>query len=394
MAKPKTRKQGDPEATQEMPEAEVVVETTEGALDEAADQPEVAPVVAEEPVAADPDESAEPAASEEMSSEPDMPAPAAKRPGVFWPMLLGGIGAAALGAGAAIFALPQLPPALSARLLPPVVDAGAEAMAAVEAQSARLAGLEQQLSALSSGQEETQSLSAQIAALADRLVVLEGRPVAAEAAAGADPAALEALRAQVQQMQVQVAGFEQQRVDVAAELEAAKAQAAAAQTEAEAAALKTQVQANLAWLQAAFESGQPLAPALSDLAADGVSVPAALQGDVPRLAALREAFSEAAPKALRAARLADSGETLTDRIGTFLLAQTGARSLEAQEGDGPDAILSRAQAALEAGDLAGALGQIGALPDAAQAVLADWAVLARARLAAQEALAGLSETLN
>ena len=83
-----------------------------------------------------------------------------------------------------------------------------------------------------------------------------------------------------------------------------------------------------------------------------------------------------------------------DRIGAFLLAQTGARSLEPREGDDPDAVLSRAEAALAAGDLATVMTEIGTLPEAGQAEMSDWIALAEQRLAATNALGALAQSLN
>jgi hypothetical protein len=83
-----------------------------------------------------------------------------------------------------------------------------------------------------------------------------------------------------------------------------------------------------------------------------------------------------------------------DRIGAFLLAQTGARSLEPREGADPDAILSRAEAALEGGDLETVLTEIATLPEAGQAALSDWVALAEQRLAATNALGALAQSLN
>ncbi|NCM97487.1 MAG: hypothetical protein GW948_09390, partial [Rhodobacterales bacterium] len=109
----------------------------------------------------------------------------------------------------------------------------------------------------------------------------------------------------------------------------------------------------------------------------------------PTLAALQAAFPEAARAALDAALRADMGTSLTQRMTAFLRTQTGARSLTPREGTDPDAVLSRAEAALLGGDLAGAQAEIGALPPEAQAAMADWQALAERRLAATDALAAL-----
>ena len=70
------------------------------------------------------------------------------------------------------------------------------------------------------------------------------------------------------------------------------------------------------------------------------------------------------------------------------------RSLLPREGDDPDAVLSRIEAAVGEGRLSDALAEIELLPDVAKDKLSDWAAQATRRneaVAAAEALAG---TLN
>ena len=60
------------------------------------------------------------------------------------------------------------------------------------------------------------------------------------------------------------------------------------------------------------------------------------------------------------------------------------------EGDSPDAILSRMQAAVTEGDFAAALAEQRGLPEAALAASADWAAEVEARLAVEAALGALA----
>ncbi|MGB8622217.1 MAG: hypothetical protein WCD16_05310, partial [Paracoccaceae bacterium] len=79
-----------------------------------------------------------------------------------------------------------------------------------------------------------------------------------------------------------------------------------------------------------------------------------------------------------------------DRIGAFLRTQFGARSLTPREGNDPDAILSRAEAALNAGELKDALDEIATLPEAGQQAMSGWVAKAQKRadaLAAADTLA-------
>ena len=110
------------------------------------------------------------------------------------------------------------------------------------------------------------------------------------------------------------------------------------------------------------------------------------------MATLRDTFAPAARDALAAAR---AGTVETDRsLGSFLRRQLGARSVEPREGDDPDAVLSRAEAALTQGRLQQTLDEIAALPDPARAALADWTALARLRLSALGAAETLAQSLN
>jgi hypothetical protein len=125
----------------------------------------------------------------------------------------------------------------------------------------------------------------------------------------------------------------------------------------------------------------PIPPVLADHAASGL----------PTLQSLRDAFPGVARAALDAARQADMGASWTDRITAFLKTQTGARSLTPREGDDPDAILSRAEAALASGDLPAVLAELAVLPEAAKPALTDWLAQAQLRLDAAAALTSLAK---
>ncbi len=185
-----------------------------------------------------------------------------------------------------------------------------------------------------------------------------------------------------------------------AESQIAAAQAEAERLKAEAAlsGRKAAAQAALSHLKAAFASNLSPDAALGDLEAAGVTLPEGLADTLaaaPSMVDLTETFPAAARLALAASLRASSQDAGTmDKIGAFLRSQTGARSLEPREGDDPDAVLSRAEAAVAAGDLAAALTELAALPDVGRAAVADWSASAQARLDAQAAIDGLSVTLE
>ncbi|MFP1645262.1 COG4223 family protein [Pontitalea aquivivens] len=329
-------------------------------------------------------------------------APAPRRRGGFLPLVLGGVVAAGIGAAGTIYLLPRIPP----EWLPVQPQAGADAAAlraALADQATRLDVLGADLAALKAAEPPAPDLSAMESALAGletRLAALETRPVAQ-----ADPAALDDLRRDLDAVRTrlsEIAGagtLAQDQIAAAAQAAAdritqAEAEAQRLRAEADAAARRAMAQAGLARLVAALDSGLPQGPALADLQAAGVTVPPEVLADVPSLPALREAFPVAARAALSASRRALADGNALDRIGAFLMAQTGARSLAPKEGNDPDAVLSRAEAAVAAGDLAAALGELSALPAEGQAEMAVWIEMAQRSMAAKDALGALSQTLN
>ncbi|MFN4170190.1 MAG: COG4223 family protein, partial [Pseudorhodobacter sp.] len=187
--------------------------------------------------------------------------------------------------------------------------------------------------------------------------------------------------------------------------EAARAEVARMQAEAEAARQATEAEADGALRQAALGqigaallSGAPYADPLATLEAAGHEIAPVLadhaESGLPTLAGLTERFDEPARAAIAAELRDDMGETLTDRIGSFLRAQTGARSLAPREGTDADAVLSRAEAALRAGDIDRALVELAALSDPARTEMAAWIVQAERHRDAASALATLSAAVR
>ncbi len=351
--------------------------------------------------------------------------------GAFLALVLGGIIAAGGGFALARWYPDLLPiatapapaadPALAARVAETATAAAAlaERQAALEAAQAALAARIDAMPGPAAGGDP-----AALAPLADRLAALEAQ-VAALAArpsgegasdgagGGADPAALAAmaetvaaLRAEVEGLRATVAAGPDPRLadQIAALTAAAAAERAAAEARAEALRLETErataamrARAALLRVQAAVDGGGPLDAALADLAAAGVAVPAELAAQaagVPTLATLQAAFPDAARAALAASVTVPTDGDMMDRLGAFLRAQTGARSLEPRSGDDPDAVLSRAEAALRAGDLAATLAELDTLPPAAAPALAAWRAQAEARAAAVAAVRRIAAELG
>jgi hypothetical protein len=346
-----------------------------------------------------------------------VPPPAPERRGGFVPLVLGGVIAAGIGYGAAYMG--YLPTAGGDS------DQSAAIADALQGQSETLAALQAQVSDLAAavpaaaqtGEVDFSPVLEQIEGLATRLgettgsletlaarvATLEDRPILSGDIDTDTAAALEAAsRLEAELMAEREAAAARAEALQAAETAAAEAEAeaAAAIAEAEAAAAaataRAQADAALGQVQVALETGAPFADALAAL--DGVvAVPEGLSATadtgVQTLEALQNAFPPLARTALPIALQETAGEAIGDRLGAFVMGQVGGRSVEPREGDDPDAVLSRIEAAVRSGDLNAALGELPALPAGAQAELADWAAAVEARAAAEAGLAALTATL-
>lgn len=353
------------------------------------------------------------------------PAPAEPRRGPgFVPLLLGGVVAAGLGYGAAYMGLS-----------PSGEDTGtADALATIQATldqqgdtltalTARATALEEGLAALPPAPEPADlapvtdeltalgaridTMSGQISGLTDRVAYLETLPLGAGGEGGDNSAAMAAAVAQLQaQLQAQTESLAAQQAENAALAEEIRAMAAAAEDSIAAAEARAEArvgsvtaQAALGQLRIAAATGAPFAGALADVTGGtDVAVPEALaaaaETGMPTLEELQATFPAAARAALPAALRETAGDGAMNRFTAFVQSQVGGRSLEPREGDDPDAVLSRAEAALRDGDLEGAVSELAALPDDAQAEMAGWVASAEARIGALAALDAFSAALD
>ena len=313
-------------------------------------------------------------------------APQRKRRGlawVIWP-LLGGALAAAAGYGVAQY-VPNGWPMASVVTLQTQVAVLSDQVQALQADlqkaDARLASLETA--------PAPQSDAGQIAALELRLAALESKPIPA----GTDSAALDQLRAEVAAIKTNGAAVmsAQVQADLDAKVQATEAKLTAIEQSAQAQAAATLTRAALGQIAAALDSGAPYPSAIAALAGADIAVVLTdnATAGLPSLQALQASFPDSARTALEAALRANMGESWSERVGNFLRTQVGVRSLTPRDGPDPDAILSRAEAALSAGDVAQALAEIATLPTPAQDALSAWRVRAQLRLDAQAALAAL-----
>jgi len=318
------------------------------------------------------------------------------RKGGFVPMIFGGAVAAVIGFGLAHSGL------LDGVAIPG--SGGSQEQIAdltqhISAQDSTLSELTQRLLALENTPtpEVTDAvdptpmfddLTTQIAELAQRINALEDRPVG-EASGTSDEAAAAIASARSELDEIRQT-LEAQRAEIAALTEEAAREEEAAQMTARAAMQR----AALTRIQTALDSGTGYLEALTDLRDTDLAVPQPLVDQAERgvmtLNALQSSFPDAARDALRAARQESGGSG----VGEFLQTQLGLRSLEPRDGDDPDAVLSRAEAALRAGRLADTLTELQVLSDAAQAALAQWTAQAETRLATVAAAQDLAQSLN
>lgn len=353
-------------------------------------------------------EATEPAAVVEAPAEPraetameaPVAPPASPRPsgaGAFLGLVLGGVIAAGAGFGLARF-MPDLLPLTAGSGLDATVQVQAEELSALREQIAALAerplvdpAIDSRVAALESA--GASGFEERIAALEASVADLMARPAGAGVPADVS-AELQALKDQVARLGS--GGTVPADVTAAADaaearLKEAEARAAALAQEAEAAAMASRRAAALDRVAAALDSGAPYQSALRDLGADVPSVLAEnAAGGLPTVAELADGFPDPAREALEAALRANMGESWTERVSNFLRSQTGLRSLSPREGNDPDAVLSRAEAALQAGDVATAIKELEAMPEAGKPALADWLVQAQVRVEAEAAFAALA----
>jgi hypothetical protein len=112
----------------------------------------------------------------------------------------------------------------------------------------------------------------------------------------------------------------------------------------------------------------------------------------PSADALEAAFPAARNAALAAVR-ADGAKGPAARAGASLAAFVNLRRAGPTEGPEATAVMSRAEAAVDAGDLERALRELAALPDAGASAMADWRAGAERRVAIDRAARAAAQTL-
>ena len=151
-------------------------------------------------------------------------------------------------------------------------------------------------------------------------------------------------------------------------------------------------------LREAVDAGRPYAPELDALVALAPKLgnfgvlPSRADKGIPTAQALAASLRQAAQASARTAQGA-ADASFIDSVIASAKSAVQIKRVDAGASAGPDAALSRAEQSLRQGDLAAAVKEVETLPDASRQALAPWLEEARARLAAEETLAGLETTL-
>lgn len=319
------------------------------------------------------------------------------------PLLAGGLIAGAIG----FFAGRYYDAANAPEVVGPTPDENA---AALSEQTARLDSLEASLAEVSArdiGGEIDEAvapvgvavtdvstridgLSGALSSLSERVETIALRPTATGIEADEFDDALSEFRTQLQST-----------IDQAqAEIDKARTQAETISEQAFAAEQSALVRSAWSQIETALQSGAPYREPLDELSSVlDTPVPELLASSadtgVVQLATLQQEFPPAAREALDASiRTTSSDGNAVDKFTSFLRVQAGVRSLAPREGDDPDAVLSRAEAALMSGDVSTALEEVQALPEAGQGALTDWTSAARMRLDVLGAASDFAATLQ
>ncbi len=344
----------------------------------------------------------------------------------FLPLALGGAVAAAIGFGVAWYGNPRgYTPETAERFLEQdrhlealqekidTLEAGVTSR--FEAVAGNLSGLEARVTLLDEGiaalrQEMQQQLEKASTDLDDirsrankleaRILELEKRPIAdAEGAVAAAVAAYEKELATLRNaLSEQQTRFDRLNAEISQKVADALKTADALQKKTERSGKLARAVAALGRVGSAMEGGERFDEALK-IIAEAIDTPlpeplvAAARTGVTPIAVLQAEFPEAARAALAAHLRTSSGNSTFEKLGAFLKSQVKPRSLEPREGNDPDAVLSRAEAALQAGRLEEALAILKVLPEQARSAMEGWFSKAQTRARALKALHEVEQTL-
>ncbi len=154
----------------------------------------------------------------------------------------------------------------------------------------------------------------------------------------------------------------------------------------------------LSAIQRAVETGEPFDTELTTLkqAAPDTAPVLLLEryaaAGAPTMPAIRDAFRAAARAGLATANR-ENADGVVERYGARIAGLFNIRPASPQQGDGPGAVISRAEYAVDRGKLSLAIDEIRSLPPAAQEAMSGWIDLARQRAEIDASLESLNAEL-
>lgn len=248
---------------------------------------------------------------------------------------------------------------------------------------ARLAQLETRLG----------GVSGQMKSLTEQLANVDTSGMSEEATAQ-----ISAYQALYEGLQAELSALSQQQGNLAQKIDDVTTTADRKVEEVEMVATNAEAAQALSDLALALDAGDPFALELETIAKGGASIPQILTDKsttgIRTQDQLSDAFPELAHSALKASAASETDGSIGSSLRSFLKSQVTIRSLEPQDGDGTDAVLSRVNAALVQADYEAVIEQSGALSEAAIAPLQSWLNDVKTRLDALQALSRLTSSLE
>lgn len=234
----------------------------------------------------------------------------------------------------------------------------------------RVATLEQAEPAASQPQDDTalSDVQSQLAALSDRVDALGNAATAQSGGdtSGANAAAIVALEAGITKLQQQTDALSTQMGSTTQRLDALNTTVTA---DAQSKSTEARLPLILSGLETAFDTGRPYEAELSALrtALPDVTIPEAVSAHasegLPRPDDVMRRFETVLPDIL-AGRPANTDASWQDNTADWFRGLIALRPAEAVDGTGPDAIVARAEAAVQRRDFLGAQEQLQSLPAA------------------------------
>lgn len=330
-----------------------------------------------------------------------------QRSGIFVPMVIGGVISAAIGFGAAHYFIPGgvFFPGENQEL----VEIRAEIADLKEGSASNLTGLNAANELVRAQSDEFTSQQSKLsdaltqsnADVTARLVEIENRPIAdasaeVQVALKSYVAELARLNEVVATQGSEIAGFQSRVAELENQLADKLATVSAQRGEAETAAKIARLRSLFNGLKGELDTGRAFGETLAAINdASGNVAPTSLSENsagVASLSSLQADFPDVARATLAVAIAETADPSAMGRFSAFLKSQTGARSLTAKEGDDPDAILSRAEAALKNGEVQTSISELAGLPEGGANTISPWVAKAQAYADAQAGFESYSNT--